>query len=96
MRTLGGVILKFLVTSSNPSTSLIVGTVLLIWVFFGALVVIAIKWAWGFVIPKLLPGAVAQGLVVNEMPWSVAIVFSLLIVLLSNVFDNGSSSGKIV
>jgi len=91
MRTIGGAILKLLSTGFNLSTKYIFFFVPLIWGFFGALVVIAIKWTWGFVVPKLLPGAVAQGLVVNEMPWSVAVVLLLLIVFFSIVFDNGTS-----
>jgi len=90
MRTIGGAILKLLSTGFNLSTKYIFSSSPNMGIF-GALVVIAIKWTWGFVVPKLLPGAVAQGLVVNEMPWSVAVVLLLLIVFFSIVFDNGTS-----
>ena len=93
MRTIGGAILKLLATSFKLPTIFILCLVPLIWGFFGALVVFAIRWTWGFVVPKLLPGAVSQGLVVNEMPWSVAVVILLLLVLFSMVFDDGSSRG---
>jgi hypothetical protein len=93
MNTIGGAILKLLAAGFNLSNRQLLCIAPLIWGLFGTLVVVAIKWTWGFVVPKLLPGAVAQGLVVNEMPWSVAIVLLILIVFFKMVFDGGASRG---
>jgi hypothetical protein len=90
MRTIGAAILTMLATVFKLPRIILIFFVPLIWGLFGALGTGIMKWTWGFVIPQLLPGAVIQGLVVREMPWSAAAVLFLAIVLFSIIFDGGS------
>ena len=94
MRTIGGAIITLLDSIFHLSTKSLFFIVPLIWGIFGAMGTGLIKWIWGAVVPILLPGAVAQGLVVREMPWSAAEVLMLSIVLFNIIMDNGSNNDR--
>jgi hypothetical protein len=48
--------------------------------FVIALVIFKVVWAW--VVPDLFPGAVAQGLVVEDLSWLAAVKLAVLVAVL--------------
>ncbi|MBC7946288.1 MAG: hypothetical protein H7Y42_00300 [Chitinophagaceae bacterium] len=90
MKTIGAAILTMLETVFKLPRKNWIFFVPFIFGFFGALSIVIIKLTWGFVIPRLFPGAVTQGLVVKEMPWSAAVVLFLSIAYFSIIYDDGS------
>ncbi len=61
---------------------------IIIIVFIIALFVI--KFLWGWIVPDLFPGAVAQGLVAGTIGWYTAFKIALVIGLSSGMFKAGS------
>ena len=57
------------------------------------LALLVIKLLWGWVVPDLFPGAVAQGLIVSTIGWYTAFKIAIVIGLLSIPFS-GSRAWK--
>ena len=90
LKTIGVAILTMLETVFKLPRKSWIFFVPFIFGFFGALSIGIIKWTWGFVIPRLFPGAVTQGLVIKEMPWSAAVVLFLSISFFITIYNDGS------
>ncbi len=65
---------------------------LIIIVFIVALFIIKLLWGW--IIPDLFPGAVAQGLVAATIGWYTSFKIALVLGLLSGVFKAGNDHSK--
>ena len=67
---------------------------IIILVFILALFIIKLLWGW--VIPDLFPGAVAQGLVAGSISWYTSFKLALVLALLSGLFkaNQGHSNWK--
>jgi len=64
---------------------------IIIIVFIIALFIIKLLWGW--IVPDLFPGAVAQGLVARTISWYTAFKIALVLGILSGIFKaNGSHS----
>ena len=62
---------------------------IIIVVFIIALFIIKLLWGW--IVPDLFPGAVAQGLVAGTISWYTAFKIALVLGILSGIFKaNGS------
>ncbi|MEC9488624.1 MAG: hypothetical protein UMV23_03985 [Halanaerobium sp.] len=40
-----------------------------------------VKFSWPYLIPRLFPGAIKQGLLVEDIPWSIAIILAVVTAL---------------
>ena len=52
---------------------------------------IVLKFVWGWMVPDLFPGAVAEGLISAELTWKTALKFAAIMVVLNGA--NGSFKG---
>lgn len=48
-----------------------------------------IKFLWGWIVPDLFPGAVAEGLVAGTIGWYTAFKLAIVIALLCGIFKAG-------
>jgi hypothetical protein len=69
------------VTESNTPTLIVLISTAVTFV----LMLLAVKLTWGWIIPDLLPGMVAQGLIVPELTWLSAFKVALLAALVSGL-----------
>lgn len=65
---------------------------IIIVVFIVALFIIKLLWGW--IVPDLFPGAVAQGLVASTIGWYTAFKIAIVIALLSGIFKAGTSHSE--
>ena len=65
---------------------------IIIIVFIVALFII--KFLWGWIIPDIFPGAVAQGLVAGTIGWYTAFKIALVLALLSGIFKAGTAHSE--
>ena len=56
--------------------------------------VIVFKFVWGWVVPDLFPGAVAQGLISANLTWLAALKLAVLVAVLSGSYDSIIDSAK--
>ena len=56
--------------------------------------VIVFKFVWGWVVPDLFPGAVAQGLISANLTWLAALKLAVLVAVLSGSYDSIINSTK--
>lgn len=56
--------------------------------------VIAFKLVWGWVVPDVFPGAVTQGLVVEDLSWLNAVKLAVLAAILGGFFPSLSQAFK--
>ena len=56
--------------------------------------VIVFKFVWGWVVPDLFPGAVAQGLISANLTWLAALKLAVLVAVLSGSYDSIIDSTK--
>jgi hypothetical protein len=56
--------------------------------------VIVFKFVWAWVVPDLFPGAVAQGLVSENLSWLAALKLAVLVGVLSGFYDTIIQSAK--
>jgi hypothetical protein len=68
-------------TESNTPTLIVLITTAATFV----LMLLAVKLTWGWIIPDLLPGMVAQGLIVPELAWLSAFKITLFTALVSGL-----------
>lgn len=47
---------------------------------------IVFRFVWGWVVPDLLPGAVAEGLIVEDLTWATALKLAILVAALSGFY----------
>jgi hypothetical protein len=47
---------------------------------------IVFRFVWGWVVPDLFPGAVAEGLVVKDLTWLTAFKLAILVAVLSGFY----------
>jgi hypothetical protein len=69
------------VTESITAASVILSSVVVTFI----LMLLILKLAWGWIVPELLPGMVAQGLIVSELTWLSAFKVALLAALVSGL-----------
>ena len=74
----------------------IIPGVLAIIIIVFIIVLFLIKLLWGWVVPDLFPGAVAQGLVAATISWYTAFKIAIVLALLSGLFkaNQGHSEWK--
>ena len=48
-----------------------------------AIAVVVFKLVWGWVVPDLFPGAVAEGLITEDLSWLAAVKLAVLVAVLS-------------
>ena len=56
--------------------------------------VIVFKFVWGWVVPDLFPGAVAQGLISANLTWLAALKLAVLVAVLNGSYDSIVDSTK--
>lgn len=47
---------------------------------------IILKFVWGWVVPDLFPGAVDDGLIVDELTWMTSLKLAILVAVLSGIY----------
>jgi len=58
-----------------------------------ALMLLVVKLLWGWTIPDLFPGAVAQGLVAAKITWVTALKLTILLVVLAGISGAATHRG---
>ncbi len=62
-------------------------------IVFGITIVV-LKFIWGWVVPDLFPGAVAQGLIIDELSWNTSVKFALFAAIVTGVNDSFKEAFK--
>ena len=70
------------VTEGAPRLITILITVAILFVIS----LIVFRFVWGWVVPDLFPGAVAEGLVVKDLTWLTAFKLAILVAVLSGFY----------
>jgi hypothetical protein len=70
------------VTEGTPRLITILITVAILFVIS----LIVFRFVWGWVVPDLFPGAVAQGLIVADLTWLTALKLAVLVAVLSGFY----------
>lgn len=61
-------------------------TVLITVAVFFVISLIVFRFVWGWVVPDLFPGAVAEGLIVEDLTWATAFKLAVLVAALSGFY----------
>ena len=70
------------VTEGAPRLITVLITVAILFVIS----LIVFRFVWGWVVPDLFPGAVAEGLVVEDLTWLTAFKLAILVAVLSGFY----------
>jgi hypothetical protein len=65
---------------------------LAIFILVGGIFVSVIMLIWGFVVPQIFPGAVAQGLIPPVLSWPVAVALFVALIIIRNLLTGRGSS----
>ena len=65
----------------------IISGVIISILFISVIMSFLLKLLWAWVVPELFPGAVAQGLIVDVLSWSMAFKLVIFIMVLSMFFN---------
>ena len=61
-------------------------TILITVAIFFVISLVVFRFVWGWVIPDLFPGAVAEGLIVDDLTWGTAFKLAVLVAALSGFY----------
>ena len=61
-------------------------TILITVAIFFVISLVVFRFVWGWVIPDLFPGAVAEGLIVEDLTWGTAFKLAVLVAALSGFY----------
>ena len=78
------------VTEGAPRLITIIITVAIVFVIS----LIVFRFVWGWVVPDLFPGAVAEGLMVGDLTWLTAFKLAVLVAVLSGFYPALSDAFK--
>jgi hypothetical protein len=63
----------------------LISTLIALAIFF-IISLVVFRFVWGWVVPDLFPGAVAEGLIVEDLTWGTAFKLAVLIAVLSGFY----------
>ena len=61
-------------------------TILITVAIFFVISLVVFRFVWGWVIPDLFPGAIAEGLIVDDLTWGTAFKLAVLVAALSGFY----------
>ena len=79
------------VTEGAPRLITILITVAIVFVIS----LIVFRFVWGWVVPDLFPGAVAEGLISANLTWLAALKLAVLVAVLSGFYPAGLDAFKV-
>ena len=63
----------------------LISTLIALAIFF-VISLVVFRFVWGWVVPELFPGAVAEGLIVEDLTWGTAFKLAVLVAVLSGFY----------
>jgi hypothetical protein len=63
----------------------LISTLIALAIFF-VISLVVFRFVWGWVVPDLFPGAVAEGLIVEDLSWGTAFKLAVLVAVLSGFY----------
>jgi uncharacterized membrane protein len=63
----------------------LISTLIALAIFF-VISLVVFRFVWGWVVPDLFPGAIAEGLIVEDLTWGTAFKLAVLVAVLSGFY----------